>query len=124
MSKKPTSKRNVRRALERDAKKLPRKFAREHVLASDSDRLAKKRGRLVGLETGGAPERPIEVESASVIEIGAKALSCARCEGPLRLDEHAATMFAGRSLRVVRLSCRRCGAGREVFFRIVSVLPS
>ena len=107
MSKKPPSPRTVRRLLERDAKKL-----------------AKNRERLAVLETGGAPERPIEVESASVIEVGAKAIPCARCEGPLRLEEHAAMMFQGRSLRVVRLSCQRCGGNREVYFRIVSVLPS
>ena len=107
MSKKPSSPRTARRIVERDAKKL-----------------AKSRERLAALETGGGPARPIEVESASVIEVGAKGIPCARCNSPLRLEEHAACTFEGRSLRVVRLSCVRCGGKREVYFRIVSALPS
>lgn len=107
MAKKKLSARAERREAERAAEKLGR--ARE---------------TLARLEPGGAAPRPVEVESASQIEPHALALPCLRCDGALRLDEHAAVTVGGERLRIVKLRCSRCGTRREVWFRIVTALPS
>ena len=66
----------------------------------DADKLTRDRERLADLEPGGDRARPIEVESASQVEPHALALTCLRCDGPNRLDEHAAI----DGLRVARSS--------------------
>jgi hypothetical protein len=102
MAKKPVSARAGRRAKERAAAKL-----------------ARDRERLAALEPGGNPSRPVEVESASQVEPHALAVACLRCDGPNRLDEHAAVTGDGQLLRVARLRCAQCGARRTMWFRIV-----
>jgi hypothetical protein len=99
--------RTVRRALERDVKKI--EDARE---------------KLAFLSEGGAPERPIEVASASVVEARALALGCARCEGELDLVDHDALRASGEPLRRVRAQCKRCRAAREIWIRIAQPLLS
>jgi hypothetical protein len=107
MAKKRASPRNERRAAERDAEKL-----------------ARDREKLARLLAGGAPERPIDVESASQIEPHAVAMRCLRCDGAHRLVEHAAETVDGARLRVARMACVRCGTARAVWFRIAVRLPS
>lgn len=98
--------RTARRAMERDAEKLAR--ARERVAAT---------------EPGGAPERPIELSSASQVEGRATSLRCLRCEGELKLREHRAIVHpVGGSLREVELRCAPCGHPRLVWFRVGPVL--
>ena len=87
--------------------------------------------KLAALEPGGAPDRPIEVSSASIIEPHAASMICAACgSSGVRVEEHVARSIeaAGgapaRRLRVVHVLCQRCGTRREVFFRIGTVLPS
>jgi DNA-directed RNA polymerase subunit RPC12/RpoP len=94
--------------------------AERRVAERTADKLTRDRERLAYLEPGGDSARPIEVESASQIEPHALALTCLRCGGPNRLEEHAAV--AGQ--RVARLACPQCGARREVWFRIAPALPS
>ena len=93
--------------------------------ARDAVKAARVRLKLAALEPGGAPDRPIEVTSASIIEPHASSMPCAVC-GALgaRVEEHIAVTLEERRLRVVHLSCPRCGTRREVFFRIGTVLPS
>ncbi|HEX8795089.1 MAG TPA: hypothetical protein VF765_29280 [Polyangiaceae bacterium] len=107
MSKRKPTARNLRREATRTAQKL-----------------ARDRERLARLEPGGTPERPIEVESASQIEPHAMATTCLRCDGPNRVAEHAAATVDGERLRCVHLVCSRCGARRELWFRITAALPS
>lgn len=83
-------------------------------------KLEDAREKLARLSPGGAPERPIDVESASTVETRALALGCARCEGELRLEAHDAV--AG--LRRVRARCKACGTAREVWLRIESRMLS
>jgi hypothetical protein len=90
--------------------------AAERALAKD----ARDRARLAEMSPGGAPTRPIEVASASVIEPSASSTPCALCEGTLRIEEHAAETAQGVRLRVVRLRCTRCSATRSIWFRIVA----
>ena len=89
-----------------------------------AEKLARNRERLAYLEPGGDPTRPIEVESASQAEPHALALPCLSCDGAYRLEEHAAVTADGDRLRVARLVCPRCGARREVWFRLMRHLPS
>jgi predicted RNA-binding Zn-ribbon protein involved in translation (DUF1610 family) len=87
--------------------------------ARAAEKLALQRERLAKLEPGGAPERPIDVTTASVIEPHARAFACLRC-GDLgtRIMEHEAREIDGRRLRVLRVACPQCGAARVIYFRI------
>lgn len=93
--------------------------------ARDAAKMARARMKLAALEPGGAPDRPIEVTSASVIEPQATSMSCPACGSQgQRIDEHIAETIDGSRLRVVHARCPRCGSRREVYFRIGTVLPS
>jgi hypothetical protein len=89
-----------------------------------AEKLVRDKVRLARLEDGGAPERPVRVESASQVEPHALAMACLRCGGAPRLVEHAAETHGGDRLRVARLECPRCGTRREIWFRIAPELPS
>jgi hypothetical protein len=93
--------------------------AQRRALARAAEKLGRERERLARLEPGGAADRPIDVVSASIVESMARAGACPRCEGPVNVDEHAARTVEGRRLRIARVRCPRCGAGREIYFRIV-----
>jgi hypothetical protein len=108
------SKRSKKRP-ERSARRAAERQARDEI----DDRL-----RLAALEEGGAPSRPIEVESASVIEVAAAASACVRCGGRVRVDDHAARSVDGVPLRIVRVRCNTCGHDRVLHYRIVVRLPS
>ena len=99
--KKTSSPRTERRALERDVKKQ-----------------LEQKDRLAELSPGGAPERPITVETAALVEPLARASRCPRCDGAVRLEEHSARIVSGRSLRAVSVSCSACGSTRELFYVI------
>ncbi len=92
--------------------------------ARASAKLGDARERLARLEPGGAPERPVEVESASVVEPRALALGCARCGEALRLEAHDAVHSERGALRRVHGRCKSCGAERDVWLRIAARLPS
>ncbi len=107
MSKKPKTERSARRAAER---------ARE--------KLGLQRTRLARLDAGGAPDRPIEVASASLVEVRAEAEPCLYCDEPVRTVEHRAEVIDERRLRVAVVRCGHCGRERIVYFRIGTVLAS
>jgi hypothetical protein len=87
------------------------------------EKLADAREKLAALEPGGTPERPLEVESASQIEIRAQALPCLRCEGELKLHEHRSIVHAkGGPLREIELVCKTCSAHRLVWYRVGKLL--
>lgn len=67
---------------------------------------------------GGAPDRPIEVASASVVEARATSDPCIVCGKPVYLEEHAVETHGGQLLRAVRVECRFCGHERTLYFRI------
>ena len=109
--------------------KRPRTERRE--AARDEAKLAHVRMKLAGLVPGGAPDRPIEVTSASIVEPHASSMTCAACGNlGVRVEEHVAQTLPGagsepaRRLRVVHVLCQRCGTRRELYFRIGTVLPS
>jgi hypothetical protein len=82
------------------------------------------RERLAASAPGGAPDRPLVVTTASVIESMARSTPCVQCAGELELRDHAAPAEAGGKLRRVRLTCRLCHAPREIWFKIEAPLPS
>lgn len=86
--------------------------------------LAKDRVRLATLEPGGAPERPIVVETVAVIEVRATDTRCAVCEGGLQLEEHEVVTHGDVSLRRTRLRCRQCHTPRLIWFRIARPQPN
>lgn len=107
-------------------KRSKKRPARTERRAADR-RTAKEvedRLRLAALEEGGAPGRPIVVESASVIETTAASTPCAPCGGRVRVEEHEARTIEGVSLRVVRVRCAACGHVRTIHFRIVAAMPN
>ena len=85
-----------------------------------TEKLAKERDKLARLEPGGAPNHPIDVPTAAVIEPQARSLPCPRCgEEPVRIADHEAREVDGHHLRVVGALCPRCGTKRAIYFRIV-----
>jgi hypothetical protein len=86
--------------------------ARVHEgLVTDLERLAR-------LAPGGAPDRPLEVEAPTQVEPIAEATPCPLCQGPLRMEEHAAETHDGARLRVAHVRCTGCGVGRSFYFRL------
>ena len=84
-----------------------------------ADKLARQRERLWLLEPGGTPERPIDVESSSVVEPRAATFECPRCQVALRVEAHRAPSSPGMRLREAEVSCPRCGQRRSLWFRLV-----
>ncbi len=83
--------------------------------------LVRDREKLAALVPGGSRERPIEVASASVVEVRIGSLACPQCAGEYRVAEHRS---AGGGLRDVDVVCRQCGVPRTLWFRLVSVEPN
>jgi hypothetical protein len=103
-------------------KPRPRTERRERERALE--KLARDREKLARLEKGGSPGRPIELESASQVEVHARSMRCTRCEAEVRVDEHVARTVGDQRLRLARLVCPRCDARRDVWFRLAAALPS
>ncbi|AUX43944.1 hypothetical protein SOCE26_054000 [Sorangium cellulosum] len=101
MAKKKLSARAARRASDRDAEKLTR----------DLERLAL-------LEPGHTPGRAIVLDAASQVEVAARAIPCPRCRGLFRVEDHTAETLDGVRLRVAKVVCSACGAGRLLYFRL------
>jgi len=100
-------------------KKRPERTARRAAERS-ARQMVRDREKLAALSSGGSRERPIAVESAAVIEVRAHATPCPQCEGELRVNEHR----TDAGLRVVAVTCNRCHAKRELWFKLVSNDPN
>jgi hypothetical protein len=73
---------------------------------------------------GGDPEWPLEVASASVVEVRARGTACVQCGGTLDLRGERASSTPRGVLREMELVCRRCHAPRTLWFRVAPPLPS
>jgi len=82
------------------------------------ERLSLDRERLASYEKGGAPERPIEVESASEVEVIARGVRCVHCATVVGVEEHLAETISGQRLRIARVRCPACGGRRSIYFRL------
>jgi hypothetical protein len=101
------------------AKKKLSNNAQRRAVARAAQKLATRREKLAALEAGGAPDRPIDVASASTVEVHARGEPCLRCGGSCRLADHTAETIGDRRLRVVTVVCPQCGARRAWYFRIL-----
>jgi hypothetical protein len=95
----------------------PRRKQREQQRALR--KLVKLTEELAGKLPGGSPERPIDVASASVVELKARGTACIQCGGDLELRGERATSTARGLLREIALACRRCHTPRTLWFRIL-----
>lgn len=100
------------------AKKKSSVRAERRTLEREVRKQIDRKDRLAELSPGGAPERPIAVETAALVEPMARSSLCPRCDGAVRVEDHSARSDSGRTLRVVQVSCVSCGSTREVFFVI------
>jgi len=78
--------------------------------------------RLARLAPGGAPDRPIDVDTPAVVDVMAEARRCPLCEGTLQLREHTAETIGGERLRVAHVQCTSCGIARAIYFRLTGAL--
>jgi hypothetical protein len=86
--------------------------------ARDAEALARDLEALERTAAGGTPQRPLDVESAAQVDVVATQRPCPRCRVARRLDQHVARTVDGESLRVALISCPRCAARTELWFRL------
>jgi hypothetical protein len=84
-------------------------------------RLVRDREKLAALSPGGADTHPIEVTSASVVEVRARATPCVQCNGEYKVREHASVRSG---LRRVEVTCQLCATRRTLWFRLISDDPN
>ena len=110
------------------AKKPPRaRSARRAQNRRDDQRLraqVREREGLARALPGGARTSPIEVMTASVVELRARETPCVQCAGPLELVGDRAESTPRGVLRELDLVCRSCHAPRRLWFRITPSLAS
>jgi DNA-directed RNA polymerase subunit M/transcription elongation factor TFIIS len=106
----------------RQAFGLPLRTKRRRTERRTQDRarakLARDLERLFKLGAGGSPDRPIVISSPSEVEVQARGTPCPICQGELRVDEHRAETVGATRLRVAKVTCAACGAGREIYFQL------
>jgi hypothetical protein len=98
------------------APRRARKERREHERALR--KTVRVTERLAKHLPGATPKHPIDVASASVIEIQARATPCPQCGGALELGRERADSTPRGVLREIRAVCRLCHAPRTLWFRI------
>ncbi len=102
--------------------KRPAPQARPRAARREADRQAEKHRALArkvaALEIGGAPDRPLPIPSASVVEGEAAGSRCPACGGEARVLEHEVTEHQGARLRVARLVCKSCREAWSRYYRI------
>ena len=94
----------------------PRRKQREQARALRKD--VRRTEALAGKLPGGAPEHPIDVTSAAVVDGKARGTPCIQCGCDLEVRGERATATARGVLREIALACRRCHAPRTLWFRV------
>jgi hypothetical protein len=107
MAKKPPRPRSERRAQDRRL--------RQQVRATEM---------LARTLPGGSRASPIDVATASVVELRARDTPCVQCGGALELTGDRAESTPRGVLRELALVCRLCHAPRRLWFRITPPLSS
>lgn len=103
-------------------KKPPRPRAARRAAAQVNRRAVERIERLGTQLPGGAPEQPLRVTSASVVEVRARSTRCLVCDGELELRAHVSEAEGPGDLRRVDLACRACGRPRRLWFRVEPTL--
>jgi hypothetical protein len=101
-------------------KKAARPRTLDRAQERKREKLYQARVKLALLDAGGSPERPLDVSSASVLELRAEAEPCLRCGDVARCNEHTTHQGPNGLLRLLKLECRNCGTERSLYFRIVA----
>jgi hypothetical protein len=96
-----------------------RERAQRRARARVHERLVRDLEELARLQPGGAPERPLAVDSPAVVDLRAVAQPCPLCGGQLKLEAHSAEVIGGERLRVAAVACTQCGVRRAIYFRLV-----
>jgi hypothetical protein len=96
---------------------IRRKRTEQRERARAMRKLVRDREKLAALSVGGSEDRPIQVTSASVVEVRVRHLSCPQCEGEYKVKEHRSP---ASGIRSVDVTCQMCGVSRTLWFRIVS----
>jgi transposase-like protein len=96
---------------------IRRKRTEQRERARAMRRLVRDREKLASLSIGGSQARPIHVNSAAVVEVRIRHLTCPQCDGEYRVVEHRAP---SSGIRSVDVTCQLCGVSRTLWFRIVS----
>ncbi len=109
---------SVRRLRLPCAADVPKKPPKKKKRAPPTE-LTKLKRQLAEITPGGTPGRPIEVVSASVVELAALDRECIGCGGQPKLVDHTVIADPDRSLRAVRVRCPRCDTQRTLFVEIV-----
>lgn len=95
-----------------------RKRTETRKASREAEKIRDAREKLLRLDVGGAPDLPIELQSASQIEPHALGQTCIHCGGSYQLEAHDALVHRGRGVRRVALGCRQCGASRVTYFAL------
>jgi len=103
-------------------KKPPRPRAARRAAAQVNRRAVERIEKLGTQLPGGAPEQPLRVTSASVVEVRARSTRCLVCDGELELRAHVSEAEGPGDLRRVELACRACGRPRRLWFRVEPTL--
>ncbi|HSS40542.1 MAG TPA: hypothetical protein VLT58_17385 [Polyangia bacterium] len=97
-------------------------MARSRKLRREQERQLRKQVARVERDArglpGGAADNPIDVGSAAVVEIKARATPCLRCGGELDVRRDQAASTPRGVLRELDLVCRSCHAPRTLWVRI------
>jgi len=104
--------------------KKKRARTEQRVRQRDAQKLVRDRERAAELDVGGSPDRPIVVESSSVIEVRARSLRCPQCDAECQILEHTAERIAEVLLRAVKVRCLRCAIERTRWFKIEAPLAN
>jgi hypothetical protein len=96
---------------------IRRKRTEQRERARAMRKLVRDREKLAALSVGGSEDRPIQVTSASVVEVRVRHLACPQCEGEYKVKEHRSP---ASGIRSVDVTCQMCGVSRTLWFRIVS----
>jgi ribosomal protein S27AE len=80
--------------------------------------MVRERERLARLEPGGAPDRPIALVSASLVEVRARSMPCPICGSEVRVADHTAETLEGQALRLAHTRCPSCGYEGIVYFAL------
>ena len=100
----------------------PRRARREQDRTLRRD--VQRREQIATALPGGAPEHPIDVAAASVIEVKARATPCPQCGGELQPTGDRAHPTPRGLLREIAVACRLCHAPRSLWFRVAPAGPN
>lgn len=102
------------------AARIPGERGRRRQAERAAEKAARQREAAARQAPGGAPDRPIDIPTPSIVETRAEATPCPRCAARRRLIGHEAEVVGVVRLRVARVQCASCRTVGSLWFRIVA----